>query len=109
MMHNEGGNAATVSPAVPFRGQAGARRVRDPAAQAGAALPASIVAVGRWLESPIFKRSSLVALGVWAIVGFWDIASAIIEQRQGAWMASITAAVVLLAALVSSIAGFAFS
>jgi uncharacterized protein len=109
MTHNEGGEVVAASRAMPFRGQVGARRVRYPAAQAGAALLARIGALGHWLDSPTFKRSALVALGVWALVGFWDITSAIIEHRQGAWIGSITAAIVLLTALVSSIAGFAFS
>ena len=82
--------------------------IPDPAAQASALL-ASMVAAGRWLDRPFVKRSALAFVGAWAFVDFWDLAGAIIEQRQGAWMASIAAAVVLLAALVSSIAGFAFS
>ena len=68
-----------------------------------------IVAVGRWLDSSRFKRFALVALAVWALVGFWDIARPIIEKRPDAWIEIAVAAVVLLAALVSSIAGFAFS
>src|SRR5206468_3655608 len=92
-----------------FRDHIGASGVPSPAAHAGAALFARIVAVGRWLDSPTVKRLSLAALGVWALAGFWDIGTAIIEQRQGAWIASTTAAIVLLAALLSSIAGFAFS
>jgi uncharacterized membrane protein YfcA len=80
-----------------------------PAAQGGAALLARMTAVGRWLDGPAFRRYLLVALGVWALADIWNIASAIVEQRQGAWMESVTAAIVLLAATVSSIAGFAFS
>ena len=109
MTHNERVGVVAASRAMPFRSGVCARPAPKPAAQAGAALLAGVAAVGRWLDSPTFKRSALVALAVWALVGFWDMSSAIIEQRQGSGMASITAAVVLLAALVSSIAGFAFS
>jgi len=90
---------------MPFRGQVSAR----PVAQAGVALLARLVTVGKCLDSPTFKRSALIALAVWASLSFWNITSAIVEQRQGAWMESVTAAIVLLAATVSSIAGFAFS
>jgi uncharacterized membrane protein YfcA len=68
-----------------------------------------MVAVGRWLDTPTVKRSALVALAVWAFLSFFNISSAIVEQRPGAWIAIATIAVILLAALVSSIAGFAFS
>jgi uncharacterized membrane protein YfcA len=83
--------------------------VPNPAAQAGAALLAGLVAVGKCLDSPAWKRSALTALAVWASLSFWNITSAIVEQRPGAWIASATAAVIMLAAVVSSIAGFAFS
>ena len=109
MTHNEHVRGVAASRAMPFRGQASARPAPNPAAQRGAALSARVTAVGRWLDGPIFKRYLLVALGVWALADIWAIASAIIEQRQGAWMESVTAAIVLLAATVSSIAGFAFS
>jgi hypothetical protein len=61
------------------------------------------------LSSPLLARASLVALSVWAIFEFGGIASAISESRQGAWITIATAAVVLVSALLSSIAGFAFS
>jgi hypothetical protein len=83
--------------------------VPNPAAQAGAALLAGLGAVGKCLDSPACKRSALIALAVWASLSFWNITSAIVEQRPGAWIASATAAVIMLAAVVSSIAGFAFS
>src|SRR6266702_1585113 len=109
MTHNERVGVVAASRAMPFRGQASARPVPNPAAQAGAALLAGLGAVGKCLDSPTFKRSALIALAVWASLSFWNITSAIVEQRQGAWMESVTAAIVLLAATVSSIAGFAFS
>ena len=55
------------------------------------------------------SRASLVGLSVWAIAEFGDIAKAIAESRHGAWITIATAAVVLFAALLSSIVGFAFS
>jgi uncharacterized protein len=61
------------------------------------------------LGNPRLARASLVALSAWAILECGDIASAISESRQGAWITIATAAVVLVAALLSSIAGFAFS
>jgi uncharacterized membrane protein YfcA len=61
------------------------------------------------LGSPLLARAALVALAAWAIVEFGGIATAIAESRPGAWITIGTAAVVLISALVSSIAGFAFS
>ena len=61
-------------------------------------------ALNTWLP-----RVLLVALSVWAIAEFGDIAQAIAESRHGAWITTATAAVVLLAALLSSTVGFAFS
>lgn len=58
---------------------------------------------------PLLARLVPVALSVWAIVEFGDITTAIAEGRPGAWMTIGTAVVVLISALVSSIAGFAFS
>ena len=109
MTHNERVGVVAASRAMPFRGQASARPVPNPAAQAGAALLAGLGAVGKCLDSPACKRSALIALAVWASLSFWNITSAIVEQRPGAWIASATAAVIMLAAVVSSIAGFAFS
>lgn len=58
---------------------------------------------------PLLACLAPVALSAWAIFEFGDITTAIAEGRPGAWMTIGTAAVVLLSALVSSIAGFAFS
>jgi len=63
----------------------------------------------QWFSSPIWMRGSLIVLSGWAILEFGDFANAIAESRPGAWVTIGTAAIVLVAALVSSIAGFAFS
>jgi uncharacterized membrane protein YfcA len=51
----------------------------------------------------------LAALAMWAFMESAGMGSAILQERDGGWIAVGTAAVMLLAALVSSIAGFAFS
>jgi uncharacterized membrane protein YfcA len=61
------------------------------------------------LGSPLLARLAPVALSAWALVEFGDITTAIAEGRPGAWMTIGTVVVVLISALVSSIAGFAFS
>ncbi len=61
------------------------------------------------VNSPLMARAGLVAVSAWALLACGGIASAIAESREGAWMTIATAAVVLGSALVSSIAGFAFS
>jgi len=68
-----------------------------------------IESIRSWLIGPSLGRAALAALAVWALVDSANLGSAIIQHHDGAGMASATAAVVLLAALVSSIAGFAFS
>lgn len=62
-----------------------------------------------WSSSPVLPRVALVATSAWACVGLGDIASAIAESRPDAWTTVITAVVVMIAALVSSVAGFAFA
>ena len=64
---------------------------------------------GSWLSRPLIVRAAAFALSVWAIVEFADFAQAVAENRPGAWPTAGIAAVVLIAALISSIAGFAFS
>jgi uncharacterized membrane protein YfcA len=61
------------------------------------------------LGNPLLARAALLALTAWAVVEFGGIATAIAESRPGAWMTIGTAAVVMISALVSSIAGFAFA
>ena len=56
-----------------------------------------------------FARVSLAALAIWALAESGAFASAIVQEHQDAWLVVATAAVILLAALVSSVAGFAFS
>ena len=68
-----------------------------------------VIGVSAALSSPLLSRAALVGLSVWAIAEFGDIAKAIAESRHGAWITIATAAVVLFAALLSSIVGFAFS
>ena len=65
MTHNERVGAVAASRAMPFRGQASALPVPNPAAQAVAALLAGLGAVGKCLDSPACKRSALIALAVW--------------------------------------------
>lgn len=61
------------------------------------------------LGGPLVERAMLLALSASIVVASGDIASAVAESRQGAGITIATAAVVLVAALLSSIAGFAFS
>jgi uncharacterized membrane protein YfcA len=64
---------------------------------------------GDVLGSPLLARLALVALSAGPSSKPGDIATAIGESRPDAWMTIGTAAVVLVSALVSSIAGFAFA
>ncbi|HEY3181159.1 MAG TPA: sulfite exporter TauE/SafE family protein [Casimicrobiaceae bacterium] len=61
-----------------------------------------------WVD-PIIAHASMIGLGVSMLVAFADIGSAIAHEHQAASMLIAIAAVILLAALVSSVAGFAFS
>ena len=61
------------------------------------------------LGASFLGRASLTALAVWILVASGHLANAMIHGNDGAWIAIAIAAVLLLAALVSSIAGFAFS
>ena len=61
-----------------------------------------------WID-PIIARASLIVLGVSVLFASADVVSAIVHGHQAASMLIATAAVILVAALVSSIAGFAFS
>ena len=63
----------------------------------------------RWLRSALVTRAAIAALVVWVLVASGHIAGAFVDDPDDAWVAVATAAAVLIAALVSSIAGFAFS
>jgi uncharacterized protein len=54
-------------------------------------------------------RAALMALVLWMLSESWGIVAAIVDQREGGWLAAATAAAILLSALASSVAGFAFS
>jgi uncharacterized membrane protein YfcA len=87
------------------RNDAASRPSPCPAMQRASA-PAKTSAVpSLWSGTPAL----LVALAIWALAGSWQIAGAIVHQRPGAWSVIVTAVVILVAALASSIAGFAFS
>ena len=105
-----GPGAAAASAAVPFRDRERTSPVPCIAVQS---TPTRLARIRRRvvdrLSGPVFARAALVALGVWALVELADIAGAIVAGRQDAATVTAMAAVVLLAALVSSIAGFAFS
>ena len=109
MTHNERGGGFAASRAMPFPGQARIRLAPYRETRAGASSPARTTAAGHWIDGRIVKRSALVGLVGWALVVAWHIGRTIVEQHQGGWMASTTAAVVLVASLAASIAGFAFS
>jgi uncharacterized membrane protein YfcA len=66
-------------------------------------------AAAEWLRAWSLERVALVALAFWALVESTHLAGTVIHEHDGGWIAVGTAAVMLLAALVSSIAGFAFS
>ena len=53
-------------------------------------------------------RVALTGLVAWMLVGGADIAGSVVDGREGGWLAAATAAAIVLSALVSSIAGFAF-
>src|SRR5215475_10367908 len=98
---------ATVSPAMHSGGEE-AIRLR-PAPRSGPRPTAGFRAAASWLEKPIVAKAALIALCVWAFAAWSDFAYALGAHREGAWITIAVAVVVLLAALVSSIAGFAFS
>ena len=57
----------------------------------------------------LLPRASLLALSVWTLAESGVIAQAISEHQHGAWIMTATAAVILVAALLASTVGFAFS
>jgi uncharacterized protein len=80
----------------------------DSAAQASVDAVAASPAIRR-LGGKSAARVSFAMLALWALAASASFATAIVEERSGAWLALAVAAVILLSALVSSIAGFAFS
>ena len=56
-----------------------------------------------------WERALVLICGLWAIVAFADTIGALVESQPDAWIAFATATAILVSALVSSIAGFAFS
>ena len=105
---NQRGSVVAVSPAIPFRAKAGTRPLPDTTAQSRSGASRWSV-VTHWLRGRFLAWASLAGLAVWALVESANLGSAIIQGHDGAWIAIATAVVVLLSALVSSIAGFAFS
>jgi hypothetical protein len=69
---------------------------------------ASIAARARQSAGTLLARAALTALTAWLLIEGSDIARAIVERREDGWIACATACAILLSALVSSIAGFAF-
>jgi len=101
--------AVAACQALPVRGKPGMPPIHHAAERSGPAASSGIGAISRWLAGPSLGRASLAALALWAVVESVGLGNAIVHEHDGAWIASATAAIVLLAALVSSIAGFAFS
>jgi len=98
---------ATVSPAMRSGGD---EAIRLRPAQRSKLRPIARLAVAAsWFEKPIVAKVSLLALCIWALAAASDFAQALGAHREGAWITIAVAVVILLAALVSSIAGFAFS
>src|SRR5437764_15262806 len=63
----------------------------------------------RFANDPAWKRAFVGILVLCAIAASRDAIGAVIEARPDAWIALAIAAAILLSALVSSVAGFAFS
>src|SRR5258706_3911188 len=106
-MPDKRGGVVAALQALPLRMKVGTHSAPSVAAQSTQA--AAIDAAARWLGGQPLARVSFAAVAIWALVASGNLASAVLEERNGAWIAIATAAVMLLAALVSSIAGFAFS
>ena len=98
---------ATVSPAMRSGGEETIRL--RPAPRLEPRPVAELGAAASWLGKPIVAKAALIALGIWALAAAGDFAQALGAYREGAWITIAVAVVILLAALVSSIAGFAFS
>ena len=61
------------------------------------------------ISRSLLTRALFLLLYAWALVQSADFVSAVAERRPDAWLTLATAGVVLVAALISSIAGFAFA
>jgi uncharacterized membrane protein YfcA len=68
-----------------------------------------VMNVGSEPLRPLIMRVAAVALCAWVALESAQFAAAIAESRPNAWLAIATAGIVLSAALVSSIVGFAFA
>jgi uncharacterized membrane protein YfcA len=62
-----------------------------------------------WLRHLGAGRAAALVLSLSVAAACWHFAAAIAGHQEGAWTAGTAAGIVLLASLVSSIAGFAFS
>jgi uncharacterized membrane protein YfcA len=62
----------------------------------------------RQSASTLLARAALTALVAWLLIEGGDIARAIVDRREDGWIACATAAAIVVSAVVSSIAGFAF-
>ena len=109
VMLNRRREAVIASRALPVHAEPGRRPASRTPRRLGHVLSSRIDALRSWLTGPSLGRALLAALAVWAFTESAGMGSAIIQERDGGWIAVGTAAVMLLAALVSSIAGFAFS
>ena len=75
----------------------------------GARLGELFVDIAHRLDARVLRRAALVALVAWAVVEALDVGAALWAHRFGSALDAGIATVVLAAALVSSVAGFAFS
>src|SRR5438105_3806482 len=90
----------------PLRGHAelGARSASSTEETFAYSVSSRIDALKISLSGPSLGRALLAMLGIWAFMELASLGSAIIQEHDGGWIALGTAAVMLLAALVSSIA-----
>lgn len=79
------------------------------AGEARLATPPAVAGQPRPLRSTSLARLALASVAVWMILESARIAASIVGGTEGGWLAAATAAAIMLSALVSSIAGFAFS
>jgi uncharacterized membrane protein YfcA len=75
-----------------------------PAPKRAAALPSA-----RTSGAAVLTITALYGLAIWMVIEASPILGGIVTHRQGGWLAAATAVAILLSALVSSVAGFAFS